>query len=103
MKIYIAATPPEAHIVCELLKSRDIRAEVRGEGLFGLQGELPFGEDSEPYVWLFDTERELAAQSIINEFQAKQTTAAPDWRCRQCNEWIEAQFSICWNCGQALE
>ncbi len=41
MKIYIAKNPAEAHIVCELLKTEQIACEVRGEGMFGLKGELP--------------------------------------------------------------
>ncbi|GAK85004.1 hypothetical protein JCM19238_2584 [Vibrio ponticus] len=47
MKIFSAANPPQAHIVCELLRANGITCEVRGEGIFGLQGEVPFGEASE--------------------------------------------------------
>lgn len=97
MRVYSAATPPEAHIVCELLKSRHIDCEVRGEGLFGLQGEVPFGENSEPYIWLLDEQQLPLAQAIIAEFRSKQ--AGSDWPCKECGELNEAQFGVCWQCG----
>jgi len=67
MKIYSASNPPEAHIVCELLKSQDISCEVRGEGIFGLQGEVPFGENSEPYVWLLEPNKRNHLKNIFNK------------------------------------
>lgn len=39
MKIFSAANPTEAHIICGLLESEKIACEVRGEGLFGLKGK----------------------------------------------------------------
>ena len=47
MKIFIAKNPAEAHIVCELLKTEQVYCEVRGEGIFGLKGELPFSDDTD--------------------------------------------------------
>ncbi len=41
MKIFSASNPTEAHILCGLLQQQGIDAEVRGEGIFGLRGELP--------------------------------------------------------------
>ena len=98
MKIYSAANPPEAHIVCELLKSHQIDCEVRGEGMFGLQGELPFGEDSEPYVWLYNQSKRYEALSLIKEFTFP-TQSGKEWICQQCGETIEPQFALCWQCG----
>lgn len=97
MRLYSAATPPEAHILCELLKSHSISCEVRGEGLFGLQGEIPFGENSEPYIWLLDEKQLARAQSIIAEFN--RSDQCEHWWCQQCGESNEAQFGICWQCG----
>ena len=97
MKVYSAATPTEAHIVCELLKSQSINCEVRGEGVFGLQGEIPFGESSEPYVWLVETEKLSTAQSTIRQFL--DTQEGDDWQCVDCGETNEPQFGACWQCG----
>lgn len=101
MKIYSASNPPEAHIVCELLKSQDISCEVRGEGIFGLQGEVPFGENSEPYVWLFDPDKCNQANEIIDQFRTTQNGS--DWHCSQCGEINESQFGVCWQCGTAAD
>lgn len=97
MKVYSATTPTEAHIVCELLKAQSIDCEVRGEGVFGLQGEVPFGESSEPYVWLLETDKLHAAQSAIEDY--KRAHVGDDWKCRDCGETNEPQFGVCWQCG----
>lgn len=97
MKIFTATTPTEAHIICELLKSNQVSCEVRGEGIFGLQGEVPFGENSEPYVWLFDNDALPLAQDIIADYQ--QDPLGEQWQCDKCHERNEAQFGICWQCG----
>lgn len=97
MKLFSAATPTEAHIVCELLRSEGIECEVRGEGIFGLQGEIPLGECSEPYVWLLDADQSQQAQRIIAQYQ--QANSGSHWLCRQCGEDNEPQFGACWQCG----
>lgn len=50
MRVFTANSPVEAHIVCQLLRNENIRCEVRGEGLFGLKGELPATSESDPYL-----------------------------------------------------
>lgn len=97
MKVYSATTPPEAHIICGLLKTHRIACEVRGEGIFGLQGEVPFGEDSAPYVWLLDVEKEEAARALI--LHHNRDVPGPDWCCTSCGEHNESQFALCWQCG----
>ncbi|RTZ15749.1 DUF2007 domain-containing protein [Vibrio aquaticus] len=97
MKVYSASTPTEAHIVCELLKTQRIHCEVRGEGIFGLQGEIPFGESSAPYVWLFDEEKLALAQQTLKEYEASQHQE--NWQCNGCGEINEGQFGACWQCG----
>ncbi|NOI81586.1 DUF2007 domain-containing protein [Vibrio tubiashii] len=99
MRIYSASNPTEAHIVCELLKSQQIECEVRGEGVFGLQGEIPFGESSEPYVWLLDPEQAKHANAVIEQFN--NADVGSNWLCNQCGEMNEPQFGACWQCGQA--
>lgn len=99
MKVYSAATPTEAHIVCELLKSHRIECEVRGEGIFGLQGEVPFGESSEPYVWLLAQSKQQHALSVIEQFNS--SNKGESWICQQCGECNEPQFGACWQCGQS--
>lgn len=97
MRIYSATTPPEAHIVCELLKCHRIDCEVRGEGIFGLQGEIPFGESSEPYVWLLDQDKREQAETVIAQINTPSMES--DWQCAQCGEHNEPQFGACWQCA----
>ncbi|MGF1910394.1 DUF2007 domain-containing protein [Vibrio kasasachensis] len=100
MKIYSANNPPQAHIVCELLRSYDIKCEVRGEGIFGLQGEVPFGEASAPHVWLLEEGKKQQAMHLIEQFEQPHTEQS--WRCPVCNEINEGQFALCWQCGSSL-
>ncbi len=99
MKLFSASIPPEAHIVCELLKTQGIQCEVRGEGLFGLQGELPFGENSEPYVWLLNKSQQQQSLSLIQQYMDSTSNGQTPWLCKQCGASVEPQFSCCWNCG----
>ncbi|OLQ95215.1 hypothetical protein BIY21_07155 [Vibrio ponticus] len=100
MKIYSATNPPQAHIVCELLRSYNIACEVRGEGIFGLQGEVPFGEASAPHVWLLDQDKSAEAKQLIEQFEQPHTEAS--WQCPECGEINEGQFALCWQCGESL-
>ncbi|MGR5452842.1 DUF2007 domain-containing protein [Vibrio alfacsensis] len=102
MKIYIAQTPTEAHIVCELLKTEHIVCEVRGENLFGLKGELPFGDDTDPYIWLLHPEQKLKASVILEEYRKQAEPTYLDWQCPQCLEQNEGQFGACWHCGYQI-
>lgn len=101
MKIYSALNPTDAHIICELLKSHDIACVVHGADLFGLQGELPLGEATEPYIWLFDDGLYEKANQIIMQYREPSHRA--DWRCKRCGEDNGAEFDICWNCGTNAE
>lgn len=104
MKIFVAKNPAEAHIVCELLRTEQIQCEVRGEGLFGLKGELPFGDDTDPYIWLLIPEQQMKAAAIVDDYQSQ---ALPnhyqDWHCPKCSEINEGQFGACWRCGHQIE
>ena len=103
MKVYSTALPTEAHIVCELLKAQGIDVEVRGEGLFGLQGELPFCPDTEPYIWLNNEFQYDKAKKIVKSYTDQTANQSkPNWCCPKCDEWIEAQFGACWNCGHHI-
>lgn len=71
MKIFVGNNPPETHIVQQQLMAEGIECEVRGEGVFGLRGEVPFDESSLPYVWLFNKEQEMMARAVIQDWQKR--------------------------------
>ncbi|GAM73559.1 hypothetical protein JCM19241_3014 [Vibrio ishigakensis] len=97
MKIYIAKNPPEAHFISELLLAEKIPVEVRSVGLFGLQGELPMDDSTQPHVWLLDPAYKEKAEAIIKAYMEADEQA--DWTCSECGEVNEGQFALCWNCG----
>ncbi|MGF1750552.1 MULTISPECIES: DUF2007 domain-containing protein [Vibrio] len=99
MKIYVGNNPTETHIIQQQLNAEGIQCEVRGEGVFGLRGEVPLDESSLPFIWLMDLSQEPKAKAIIDtwQLQANQSTGG-DWTCQHCHELNEAQFGSCWNC-----
>lgn len=103
VKIYIAKNPTEAHILCELLKTQNVSCEVRGEGIFSLQGELPISPETNAYIWLLAPSKHTLALSIIEEYEAQRNSNAPSWYCHLCGEENESQFGLCWNCGALPE
>ena len=66
-QVFVARNPPEAHLVKGLLESRGIRAEVRGEALWGTRGEVPLTPDTLPTVWVDDPRAPEAAR-IVEEY-----------------------------------
>jgi hypothetical protein len=98
MKVFCASNPTEAHIVCGLLHQHSSRAEVRGEGIFGLKGELPLTEDTDPYVWLLQPSKVEVVKQLISDYQHQQENLV-DWTCTGCGEVNEGQFGLCWNCS----
>jgi len=99
MKIFIAQHPAEAHIVCGLLQHAGIPCEVRGEVLFSVRGEIPFDDNSSPYVWLLNPNFEQQSKKLIEHYLHPVQENLPEWRCDNCGEMNEPQFSLCWNCG----
>ena len=41
------------------------------------------------------------AQAILADWRAPKVHDLPDWTCPKCGEKVEAQFDVCWKCGQA--
>ncbi len=98
--IFTAKHPTEAHLIRGMLESEGIRAEVRGDQLYGAFGELPVL----PTVWIFDITAESAAQRLVGEFlhgTPAHRHRHERWTCPYCNEALEGQFTECWNCGHS--
>ena len=80
-----------------LLTSEGIEAFVKNEHLGSIIGEMPF-QEVWPEVWVkndldYDRAKQLIdAATIIGE------SPAADWKCSNCGEVNEGQFSACWSC-----
>jgi hypothetical protein len=86
-----------------LLEGANIEAEVRGEFLYGVRGEVPITEDTCPSVWITDDADYDRAMELVSTF-SEGTPPLPEeagtWSCN-CGEENENQFTECWNCGKA--
>ena len=55
-------------------------------------------------LYVLDPERVERAREIVRRVTDGQTLRDPQtyrsWRCHGCNELIEGQFAVCWNCGR---
>ena len=83
-----------------VLAQEGIKTSVRNQYLTGGIGQLP-AFDCWPELWLLDDAQTQRAQAIINTLLAESThVALASWRCQACQEMIEGQFALCWNCGE---
>ena len=105
IKIFTARDLLEAHHVRGMIESAGIRAAVMGETLSFARGEVPMTQETLPSVWVLECDAE-AAMPIVREWVGPGDREPEDvmlaaWRCPQCGEAIEGQFSACWNCGMS--
>jgi Putative prokaryotic signal transducing protein len=97
--LYNARHVTEAHLIRGYLESQGVPAIVRGEFLAGGIGELPVDVCR---VWVMNDGDLARADVLVRDFMrgaAAQSQA--HWRCGQCGEVLEGQFTACWNCGGA--
>ena len=102
-KVYAASNPVDAHLVKGFLEGESISAEVQGEFVFGVRGEVPITPDTAPSVWILDDSDYDKAMALVATFSKPAQTGAHtggEWRCA-CGEANESQFTECWNCGNA--
>jgi len=87
----------EVHHLKNLLEAEGIRCQIRNELLSRLAGEIPFTECA-PELWLLDERDFDKARRILIDFN-RPAVPAPSWKCPDCGEALEGQFSACWRCG----
>jgi hypothetical protein len=99
----------DAHFVKGLLEQEGIEAVVQGEALEAAFSTLPLSGTSLPSVWVNDPDEEKAAL-IVKDYAKVDVANADDkaddtprrtWKCANCGEAVEEQFSECWKCGHA--
>jgi hypothetical protein len=102
-KVYIAKNPADAHLLKGLLEGENIEADVRGEFLYGVRGEVPIAQDTCPSVWVIDDADFDRAMELVSTFRVGESQNSGEgkvWRCN-CGEENESQFTECWSCGKA--
>lgn len=99
-RLYRAGHIVEATHLQSLLESARIDAFLRNENMMRVAGEVPF-DQCWPEVWIRDERDDALAQQILADFTSRKRHRGPAWSCPGCNEWLEGQFTACWNCGTA--
>jgi len=82
----------------ELLENHHIKCIAKNEFLLGGAGELPPTE-CWPELWIAEDFQYDKAKELIEAFLTGGAEGAGEWRCPQCAEQLEEQFSACWRCG----
>ncbi|MHC4778086.1 MAG: hypothetical protein ACYTFG_05850 [Planctomycetota bacterium] len=67
MRVYIADSIPDAHLVSNLLSSHRIANKVINENLAGTMGEVPPTMDTSPAVCLLKKEEYSLAMKVLTE------------------------------------
>ncbi len=83
-----------------LLATAGIACELHNRYLNGALGEIP-ADQCAPELWLMDDRDEALARRLIDAASRGPADGAPSWRCEGCGETLEAQFTVCWQCGTA--
>lgn len=86
----------EAGLVNSLLESEGIDTLVANAKLIGAGPRLRA-------VYVLNEAQAERAREIVAHFLRGEPLVDPksyrSWRCRGCNELVEGQFEVCWNCG----
>ena len=81
-----------------LLEQAGIACRLTGIHLQGAAGELPVDQCG-PDIWIEREEDREAAMRIIDGWAGDSASNRSHWQCDSCGEWLEPQFSECWQCG----
>ena len=101
-KVYSAKDPLMVGHLKNVLATFEIRCVTRNLDLSSAAGELP-PIDCWPELWVVNDEELAQAKAILKKTLAPLESVKKPWRCRDCDEMVEGQFSECWNCGRGRE
>lgn len=100
LRLYSAATLPDAHLLRQLLAHAGIEAHVFNENAQSGMGEIPFTH-AWPEVWIERDADMKRAREIVRSFERPPVNGA-DVFCSTCRERNPGNFELCWSCGAAL-
>ena len=98
-RIHSAKDPLMIGHLKNVLATFGIRCVARNFDLNIAAGELPPIE-CWPELWVIDDEKAARAKAILKKTLAPLESVKRPWRCQDCDETIEGQFSECWKCGR---
>ncbi len=88
--------------VRRVLAERNIGIFVRNATNSGsIAGELT-PVIARPEIWVVaDEDYTAAARLVTDTMESLRPVSTEPWVCPNCGEHLEAQFEVCWSCGQA--
>ncbi len=96
----------EAHFLRGLLEANGIESFVHGEDSTAIRGHIPFSKKATLKVCVYDAARMDEAKTLVSAYfdgKGLEGPAGEAWLCPKCREQLEAQFTVCWQCGTERE
>ena len=84
----------------QILENNAIRCVTKNEYLWGGVGELPPNE-CWPELWVLEDFQYEKAKALVDAVLSTSEKQGRAWRCSDCDEPIEGQFTECWKCGNS--
>jgi Putative prokaryotic signal transducing protein len=81
-----------------VLSTAGIPCQLHNRYLNGALGEIP-ADQCAPEIWIEDDRDEALAAGMLENARRGPAPGTRGWRCGQCGEPLEAQFTVCWQCG----
>lgn len=97
-RVYSSDNPLIVGHLKRVLEANHIACMIRNEFLLGGAGELPPIE-CWPELWVVEDSQQQKARALVESVLAMGTESGEDWRCSDCGEPLEGQFTACWACG----
>jgi Putative prokaryotic signal transducing protein len=98
-RVYSGKDPLMIGHLKNVLETFGIRCITKKSDLSCAAGELPPIE-CWPELWVEDAQCS-EAQAILKKTLAPLNSVKKPWKCDECGEEIEGQFTECWKCGQS--
>jgi hypothetical protein len=98
-RVYSGKDPLMIGHLKNVLETFGVRCITKKFDLACAAGELPPIE-CWPELWVEDTQR-AEAEAILKKTLAPLNSVKKPWKCAECCEEIEGQFTECWKCGQS--
>jgi hypothetical protein len=99
-QVYSARDEVDAQLAKGFLDQEGIESVVQMGGLGSILGEMTTSDQTLPSIWV-NSEDVNAATTALATFQANKplaTASTESWKCPNCGEIIEPQFTECWHC-----
>ncbi len=97
-KVYSATDSLMIGHIKNVLETHGMDCVVKNMYLAAAAGEIPPIE-CWPELWVVDDARYGEAQTVLKGLLAPVEGLKEPWKCAQCGEEVEGQFSECWNCS----